>query len=581
MKWVHQFGAFAAAAGVTAGVLHGQPVQSLGSTPTAEVTEVLATGVFYPRLGTMRSLGNFEVSDACWLGVALVAQQPGTDNVREVLATGPHKYPLGPIAEGGSTLAGTTMTLPRLQAFSNFRMARHGAASFVANFTEAGVSGTGLFYQVAQAGPARILARNQRTAPGMPDGVLYQGIAGSPVMDPSGVLSFVGALSGPNITAANDRAVYQTSGGPAQLLWTEGTPISSLGGRAISLPNDANSTPVAFGPSRVFTAFLGTPSLPAILAGMPLTQVASRDDTLPNEPGVLYNEFLPGPTIGYGFEVAFTTILRGIRVDSTNNWAIVTNTRQILARAGQQAPGLAGGTRYQRLSSPLLYSNANHVLFHASLQGPGVGDLNQTALFAGPRDAIALVVRAGTQAPGCPAGVLIGPFSEQLNTDPIFVNQRGDIVFRTQLRGAGVTPANDLALFAHSTRHGLQLIAREGDSLRIAGASRTIQTLIIPDRIGSVAQTNGRDGRRTILNAHGECFFAVRCTDGVDALLKAQVNDPPCPADFDGDRFVDCFDYIAFVIAFEAGESAADQDEDGFIDAFDYDTFVAAFETDC
>lgn len=581
MKWVLHMGAYAAATGVAVGVLYGQPVQSLGSSPRAEVTEVLATGVFYPRIGTMRSLGNFEVTDSCWLGVALIAQQPGTDNLREVLATGPHKVPLAPVAEGGSPLAGTTMTPPRLQAFSNFRMARNGAVTFVANFTEAGVSGTGLFSQPTQAGPARLLARNQRSAPGMPDGVLYQGLANSPVMDPSGAMTFVAALSGPTISSPNDRAVYLATGGPAQLLFTEGAPIPSLGGRSISFLNDTNSTPTSFGPSRVFTALLGAPGTPAILAGMPLTQVASRDDTLPNEPGVQYSEFLPGPSVGYGFEIAFTATLRGNRVDPTNNWAIVSNSRQVLVRAGQQAPGLPVGTRLHRFSTPLLYSNANHLLFHASLQGPDIGDLNRTALFAGQRESIALIVRSGSQAPGCPAGVLIGPFSEQFNNDPVFVNQRGDIIFRTQLRGPGVTSSNDFALFAYSARHGLQLVAREGDSIRIAGATRTIQIITIPDRTGAVSQSNGRDGRRTILNAHGECFFAVRCTDGVDALLKAQVNDPPCPADFDGDHFVDCFDYVAFVIAFEAGEPAADQDEDGFIDAFDYEAFVEAFETDC
>jgi|GEM_PF-2277047 len=559
-----------------------QPLASFGSPLRVEIGEVLVSGLEYPGIGTVRSLNTFEVSDACWLGVHLVARESGTDNAREVIATGLHRFPLVPLAVGGRTLPGTTMTPPPLQAFSQFRMARRGAIAFVSNFTQTGSTGTGLFTLPGSSNPVRLVARNFDQAPGLPQGVTYLGLAGSPVLDPAGILHFTAALSGPNITTSNDRAVYVAPvASSAQLLFSEGAPISSLGNRPIGFFNDLNSTPTSFGPLRVFTASLGTPGVPAVLAGMPLTAIATREGSLPTDPSVRYSEFLPGPSIGRGAEFAFTATLMGNRVDSTNNWAIVTSSQRVVARAGQQAPGLPQGTNYLRFSTPLLYSSSNHVLFHASLQGPNIGDLNRSALFAGPADAIGLIVRSGTQAPSCPQGVLIGTFSDQFNSDPIYINPRGDIVLRTQLRGPSVTPSNDFALFAYSAAHGLQLIAREGDSIRLAGETRTIQTLIVPERVGSVSQTNGLDGRRTILNPHGECFFAVRCTDGTEALLKAQVNEPPCPADFNGDRFVDCFDYDAFVFAFEAGDPAADQDEDGFIDGFDYEAFVAAFESDC
>ncbi len=55
----------------------------------------------------------------------------------------------------------------------------------------------------------------------------------------------------------------------------------------------------------------------------------------------------------------------------------------------------------------------------------------------------------------------------------------------------------------------------------------------------------------------------------------------PCPVDFDGDGFVDFFDFDAFVSAFENGEPNADFDEDGFIDFFDFDAYVSAFEVGC
>jgi hypothetical protein len=56
---------------------------------------------------------------------------------------------------------------------------------------------------------------------------------------------------------------------------------------------------------------------------------------------------------------------------------------------------------------------------------------------------------------------------------------------------------------------------------------------------------------------------------------------PRCPADFNGDDFVDFFDYDAFVASFERAGERADFNRDCFLDFFDYDAFVEAFETGC
>jgi hypothetical protein len=66
--------------------------------------------------------------------------------------------------------------------------------------------------------------------------------------------------------------------------------------------------------------------------------------------------------------------------------------------------------------------------------------------------------------------------------------------------------------------------------------------------------------------------FALVVTGGVEAL---------CPADFNGDGFVDFFDYDSFVTAYENADPFADTNADGFLDFFDYDDFVAAFEAGC
>jgi hypothetical protein len=58
-----------------------------------------------------------------------------------------------------------------------------------------------------------------------------------------------------------------------------------------------------------------------------------------------------------------------------------------------------------------------------------------------------------------------------------------------------------------------------------------------------------------------------------------------CAADFNGDGFLDFFDYDDYVSCFEAGSCpegrTADFNGDGFADFFDYDDFVTAFELGC
>ncbi len=67
--------------------------------------------------------------------------------------------------------------------------------------------------------------------------------------------------------------------------------------------------------------------------------------------------------------------------------------------------------------------------------------------------------------------------------------------------------------------------------------------------------------------------------------INTNAGQAPCPADFNGDGFVDFFDFDDFVACFEGvfcpPGTSADFNDDGFVDFFDYDDFVLAFETGC
>lgn len=68
-------------------------------------------------------------------------------------------------------------------------------------------------------------------------------------------------------------------------------------------------------------------------------------------------------------------------------------------------------------------------------------------------------------------------------------------------------------------------------------------------------------------------------------LTLVSTTTPACPPDFNGDGFLDFFDYDEYVTCFETNVcppgKTADFNNDSFVDFFDYDAYVEAFETGC
>jgi hypothetical protein len=106
-----------------------------------------------------------------------------------------------------------------------------------------------------------------------------------------------------------------------------------------------------------------------------------------------------------------------------------------------------------------------------------------------------------------------------------------------------------------------------------------------PFHIGNAGPRPGEDLIPQLMNGvvfeWGRRYWISELDWAILADAGIAVLPPPCAADFNGDGFVDFFDFDDFVLAFEAGDPAADFNFDGFIDFFDFDDFVLAFETGC
>ena len=76
-------------------------------------------------------------------------------------------------------------------------------------------------------------------------------------------------------------------------------------------------------------------------------------------------------------------------------------------------------------------------------------------------------------------------------------------------------------------------------------------------------------------------LYTCQVGNGCGSVTSSATPISLCFADFNGDGFMDFFDYDDFVNAFETGDVRADVNGDGFADFFDYDDYVGAFETGC
>lgn len=120
------------------------------------------------------------------------------------------------------------------------------------------------------------------------------------------------------------------------------------------------------------------------------------------------------------------------------------------------------------------------------------------------------------------------------------------------------------------------------------GASWT-QLELVSSSTNAWSQRSFRVASFVTPTANMKLRFIVRDLTG--SLVEAAIDEikvefsgacPGDPADFNGDGFVDGFDYDDYVACFEAitcpPGKTADFNGDGFVDGFDYDEFVSAFE---
>ena len=263
------------------------------------------------------------------------------------------------------------------------------------------------YFDLAQAS-YRVVAMSDEVAPGA-EAIFLR--FGNPVINASGEVAFQAFLSGPT-TDVVPHGIWVSSPAALQKVVISGEDAPDVGGARFRTP----------GPPLILTTdgqtlFYGqlldqggvtSDNDYGIWAGHPanLQLVARKSDPAPGLPqGVNYSLFFASPhSSGV---IGLTASLQGPGVDSSNNSAAwigpmtPTGSLQLIARAGETAPGLPAGSRFNILGAPW-------VNIHGQIAvGAGAFTNDVPALFipgiwAGVPNDLKLLTAANSPAPGSP-----------------------------------------------------------------------------------------------------------------------------------------------------------------------------------
>ncbi len=337
--------------------------------------------------------------------------------------------------------------------------------------------------------PMRTVALSGEQPPGTNANVRFLSFA-SPVIDASGGAAFGAFLTGPAVSGTDDTGIWSEGSGALSLVAREG---EAAPGTAVGVSFSQFVTPAlnAAGQTAFYAVLTGAGLDASNNYGIwsegsgALSLVARAGSAAPGTPpGVTFSSLGFDLALNRSGRIAFAASLGGTGVDVTNDfgvWSEGSEGLSLVAREGNAAPGTAAAVFFGVLGDPTL-NDAGQTAFHAGLAGAGVDGTNATGIWSEGSGALSLVVRAGSAAPGTPAGVNFDSF------DPPVLNSAGRVAFLARLSGSGVDGTNEHGVWSEGSE-GLSLVARKGSAApgTPAGVNFSSFEHLVLDSAGRVA----------------------------------------------------------------------------------------------
>jgi hypothetical protein len=314
-----------------------------------------------------------------------------------------------------------------------------------------------------------------------------------------------------------------------------------------------------------------------------LTQTVIQQQLVPAYVGLPAGILFVSPTnLGLSDSATtFVTTISGSGVNAGNDtaiWSAQTGIYTLVAREGDQVPGLPPGCFYAdfkngSLVGPIV-SASGHIAWAGNIFGASTSaGTNRVVMQRGTDGIVRVVTRTGDTPPDFPGTTTITALGSGLA-----MNSSGQLCFTATLGGQPLGRGSQ-AVLATDAAQQLTLLFESGQVQIVRpGVTATVGTLTSEPLV-----SGGSDGLPRNWNNRGEFAFRAgySIAGGTSGYGLFVVGLPYCAADFNKDGFLDFSDFDKFVTTFEAGSAAGDFNGDGFLDFTDFDDFVMAFEAGC
>jgi hypothetical protein len=264
-----------------------------------------------------------------------------------------------------------------------------GQIAFSSTFSGDGISGIGIW--AGDPGSLAVVMRSGNQAFGLADGIHYTDLS-DPVTNSEGKVAF----------GSNGQVAF----------------IAGLTGTGVSNSNDWGVWSGAIGSSRL------------VLRG---------GDHAPGTPqGVKFRE-IEELTVNSTGQTAFRGVVQGSSVVGANRegvWSEGAGTLALVARTGDQAPGLPLGVHFSGSVGDPAINASGHVAFDAGIDGSHPDFNNIKSIWSDRTGSPALIVRDGDPVPDLPGKVT---FSEVGWDAPAVLNAHDRTAFGASITGDGVS----------------------------------------------------------------------------------------------------------------------------------------------
>jgi hypothetical protein len=200
-------------------------------------------------------------------------------------------------------------------------------------------------------------------------------------------------------------------------------------------------------------------------------------------------------------------------------------------------------------------SGAGRVAFTTEFSG---GTDPSSAIYLGDTSGPSLIALEDTATPV--PGKYFRSFFSNLTT----LNSAGQLAFVAELSDTANGPAAGKGLFFYDPTHGLQQIARTGDTL--GGSS--ITDIAFNGTVLNAISVQSPDTSLSGLNSAGQVAFGFTLANSQGGI--AVWSPTNIPGDYNGDGHVDSQDYATWRAAYGTNQAAADGNSNGTVDAADY-----------